>query len=103
MSFYLFFIAALVVLGTLLSPTLFVLLLVAMAALALVTSTVCRSSNKLPWQKLLISALALSYGFGWLHWQLAYRLPIAQDKRSEERRVGKECRSRRSRNQKKKK
>lgn len=80
MSFYLFFIAALVVLGTLLSPTLFVLLLVAMAALALVTSTVCRSSNKLPWQKLLISALALSYGFGWLHWQLAHRLPIAQDK-----------------------
>ncbi len=80
MPFYLFTAAAFIVLGTLLSPFVFVLVLTSLTGLACIFSKFHVLKNRLAWRKVVIAAVATSFGFGWLQWQLTHRLPIDLDK-----------------------
>ena len=80
MSVYFFFVAACIILGTLLSPLHFCLTVTLLVVLAFAILKIQTFKNFLPWHKILIAVIAISFGFAWLQWQLLHRLPVDLDK-----------------------
>lgn len=80
MPFYLFTLAAAIIFGTLLSPLYLFLFVSVQAAIAITAFIANPPTSILHWRKLFAITLAVCFGFGWLQWQLAHRLPVELDK-----------------------